>query len=386
MQEKVKSPLIDLGVVSEEMADEMAYINYPQFLERILRETEKANKENGNKITVDYVTNVDTGEAIFDTGFGSKPKVTLRVGNDDAQKKILIIGGTHGTESRMAMAVLQAVLAIARPGEEREELLKNNLIVFDPAADIRGFNDQTWGTITRDGRQVSAPVVGGLLGHSSQVNGPDYDDRNGAQGRNSIETLDVLSRSNQSHYKKIGECDRFLFVLDLHETNELSNYPDLFYRNAGIMMIVKFLCSTQQLSLAQRLTSKLLASRLAKVLRTRGPKFCEDVFAPNPDLIKFLLIRDRIRVLGERTLEKDYEKIEQMASFIKHYIRLGESIYTMGEIYEQANVLCTPETLGLKGMTTESFQQDLAVRIRQSLAAIEAVLWIEGLGKWEVGK
>jgi len=391
MEEKIKSPLIDLGVVSEEVADETAYINYPQFLEKILRETEKANKENGNKITIDYVTNVETGETLFETVTGPKSKVTLRMGNENALRKILFIGGTHGTESRMATAILQAVLELAKPGEAREELLANNLIIFDPVADIFGFNNQTWGTVSRDGRQVNAPVITGVHGHSKQVNNPwGLEDRNAAQGRNSQETLDPLSRSNQAHYKKVGKCDKFFFVLDLHETNELSNYPDFFYRNAGVMMIVKFLCSAQKLSLAQRLPSELSGSSLTKilrkVLRTNQPKFSEDVFAFNPDLIKFRLIRDRIRALGERTYEKDYEKIEQMMSFIKQYIRLGESIYTMGEIYEKANVLCTPEALGHKGMTTETFQQDLAVRIRQSLAAIEAVLWIEGLGKWEVGK
>lgn len=387
MQEKVKSPLIDLSVITEEVADETAYINYPQFLEKTLRETEKANRENGNKITIDEVINIDTGKPLFDTVAGLKPKVTLRMGNENALKKILIVGGTHGTESRMARAVLEAALQLAKPGKEREELLANNLIVFDPVADIFGFDNQTWGSITRDGRQVNAPLINGLWGHSDFIRDPwGYDDRNGAQGRNSQETLDPLSRSNQAHYKKIGKCDRFFFVLDLHETNELSNYPDFFYRNAGVMMIVKFLFSAQQLAIAQRLPSELLGSKLTKILRRGGPKFSEDVFASNPDLVKFRLIRDRIRALGERTMEKDYEQMEQMMSYIKTYIRLGESIYTMGEPFELMNVLCTPEALGNKGMTTETFQQDLVVRIRQSLAALEAVLWIEGLGKWEVGK
>ena len=42
-------------------------------------------------------------------------------------------------------------------------------------------------------------------------------------------------------------------------------------------------------------------------------------------------------------------------------------------------ILLGPDVLGLEGVTTESFQQDLVVRAKQTLASLEAQLRVVGL-------
>jgi hypothetical protein len=59
---------------------------------------------------------------------------------------------------------------------------------------------------------------------------------------------------------------------------------------------------------------------------------------------------------------------------------LDESIWTGGEMYRIAGIRLGPDVLAPEGMTTESFQQDLVVRLRQTSFAMEAQLMVIGFG------
>jgi len=159
----VKSDLIDIDAITEEKISRIKFTSFERFTQMALEEIEASNKlclkEGNSEIKVHKVENID-GERGFNVAGKLCPKYTFQLGNtENPQFKILVLAGTHGGESRLARTILEGILQLARPGDERYRLLEKGMILFDPVVDPAGFNNQTRGAVTRGGMAVNAPLV-----------------------------------------------------------------------------------------------------------------------------------------------------------------------------------------------------------------------------------
>ena len=110
------------------------------------------------------------------------------------------------------------------------------------------------------------------------------------------------------------------------------------------------------------------------------PIYREQLLWHDPRIQKIRRIRERIRELGQRTMEERFDRAFLFIPQVERDIRVDESIYIGGMMFRIPRILLGPDVLGFEGMTSESFQQDLVVRAKQTLAALEAQLKVIGLG------
>lgn len=382
----VRSPLINLGKVSDDLVREMQFASYDETLGIIEREVERVNREgSGPGIKLDPVKNLDTGGELFPDGRGCEVrKVTLRLGNsENPERTFLFIASTHGDESYNWRACLEAALQLGRDVNlEKEELLKKNLLVFDPVSDIRGIDLRLWGTIGRDGIPLNAPIIKGWpMGFDPF----GIDDRNSGQGRNSWEAIDVMSRSNQAHYLSLTRGYRYYYLVDMHETGENRHPPDFFFHYGGIMFIAEVFLSDEEWADIKRRPTISRYAGLPRLIAGLSGQTREAQAEKYPAISRMIKIRDRVRALGERTYEERYSSWEHHWGGPEREQKVAESIYLMGDVFRKAGINLQPDVLCHEGITTESFEQDLAVRARQQLAVIEAVLWVVGLAKEVTG-
>lgn len=370
-----RTKLINIGRVTDEMVRKMQFASYDETLRIIERETA------GTQISLDPVRNIDTGGELFPDGRGREVrKVTLRLGNaTNPERTFLFIASTHGDESYNWRACLEAAVQLGSDmTPEKQELLNKNLLIFDPVSDIRGISLRTWGTIGRDGIPVNAPIIKGWpMGFDPF----GLDDRNSGQGRNSWEAIDVMSRSNQVHYLKFTNGHRYSFLVDMHETGENRRPPDFFFRYGGIMLIAEVYLSDEEWAEIKRYPTKSRYAGIPRLIATLTRRNREVIARRYPAIKRMIEIRDRVRALGERTFEEKYSNWEYHFDSMEREQKVAESIYLMGDIFRNAGINLQPDILAYEGITTESFEQDLAVRARQQLAVIESVLWVVGLGK-----
>lgn len=384
----VKSDLIDIDAVSEAKIAQTKFISFEKFAETELKETEASNqlcgKEGNGEIKIHKVENIDRGSG-FNVAGKLLPKYTFQLGNtEDPQFRILVLAGTHGGESRLARTILEGIIQLARPGEERYRLLEKGTILFDPIVDPAGFNNQTRGAVTRGGMAVNAPLVGGGEVQPGLRNPWGLDDRNSAQGRNSPEAQDALTRSNQTHYRKIlgGKAT---WVYDAHETCEFTHWPDLAFTYGGVLLMAHLYISDIRLSHLNRLKPcigwwRRLRGFINECSPLETPIYREQLLWHDPRMQKIRRIRSRIRELGQRTMEEKFDRAFLFVPEVERDIRVDESIYIGGMMLRAPQILLGPDVLGFEGLTSESFQQDLVVRAKQTLAAIEAQLKVIGLG------
>jgi len=383
----VKSELIDIDTITEAKITQTKFASFEKFTEIELKEIENINKlcrkEGNSEIKVHQVENIDGGKG-FNIGRKVLPKYTFQLGNsENPQFKILVLASTHGGESRLARAVLQGILQLARPGEERYRLLERGTILFDPVVDPAGFDNQTRGAVTRDGMAVNAPLLGGGWAQPGLRSPWGLGDRNSAQGRNSLEAQDVLTRSNQAHYKEILG-GRASWVYDAHETCEFTRWPDLAFTYGGILLMAHIYLSHIKLASLNQLESciswwRKLRSFINDHNPLEGPLYREQLLWHDPRMQKITRIKDRIKELGQRTMEEKFDRAFLFLPHVERDIRIEESVYIGGMMFRIPRILLGPDVLGLEGVTTESFQQDLVVRAKQTLASLEAQLRVVGL-------
>ena len=384
----VKSELVDIDTITEAKIVQTKFTSFEKFTEIELKEIENINKlcrkEGNSEIKVEQVENIDAGKG-FNTGRKVLPKYTFQLGNTESpQFKILVLASTHGGESRLARAILEGIIQLARPGEERYKLLERGTILFDPVVDPAGFNNQTRGAVTREGMGVNAPLLGGGWAQPGLGNPWGLSDRNSAQGRNSLEAQDVLTRSNQAHYKRILG-GRASWVYDAHETCEFTHWPDLAFTYGGILLMAHLYLSDIKLASLNQLESciswwRKLRSFINDHNPLEGPLYREQLLWHDPLMQKIVRVRNRIRELGQRTMEGKFDRAFLFLPQVERDIRIEESVYIGGMMFRIPQILLGPDVLGLEGVTTESFQQDLVVRAKQTLASLEAQLRVVGLG------
>jgi len=384
----VKSELVDIDTITEAKIVQTKFTSFEKFTEIELKEIENINKlcrkEGNSEIKVEQVENIDAGKG-FNTGRKVLPKYTFQLGNTESpQFKILVLASTHGGESRLARAILEGIIQLARPGEERYKLLERGTILFDPVVDPAGFNNQTRGAVTREGMAVNAPLLGGGWAQPGLGNPWGLSDRNSAQGRNSLEAQDVLTRSNQAHYKRILG-GRASWVYDAHETCEFTHWPDLAFTYGGILLMAHLYVSDIKLASLNQLESciswwRKLRSFINDHNPLEGPLYREQLLWHDPLMQKIVRVRNRIRELGQRTMEGKFDRAFLFLPQVERDIRIEESVYIGGMMFRIPQILLGPDVLGLEGVTTESFQQDLVVRAKQTLASLEAQLRVVGLG------
>ncbi|MFQ6066146.1 MAG: hypothetical protein ACE5K3_02560 [bacterium] len=384
----VKSDLINIDAITEAKIDQTKFISFGRFTEMELKEIEASNrlcgKEGNGEIKIHKVENIDSGGG-FNVAGKFLPKHTFQLGNtEDPQFRILVLGGTHGGESRLARTILEGIIQLARPGGERHRLLEKGTILFDPVVDPAGFNNQTRGAVTRGGMAVNAPLVGGGQVQPGLRNPWGLDDRNSAQGRNSSEAQDALTRSNQAHYRKIlgGKAT---WVYDAHETCEFTHWPDLAFTYGGILLMAHLYISDTRLSHLNRLEPcvgwwRRLRGFINDCNPLEGLIYREQLLWHDPRMQRIRRIRGRIRELGQRTMEEKFDRAFLFLPQVERDIRVDESIYVGGMMFRAPQILLGPDVLGFEGLTSESFQQDLVVRAKQTLAALEAQLKVIGLG------
>lgn len=384
----VKSGLVDIDAITEAKILQTKFVSFEKFTEMELREIENINKlcrkEGNSEIKVHQVENIDGGKG-FNIGRKVLPKYTFQLGNtENPQFKILVLASTHGGESRLARAILEGIVQLARPGEERYKLLERGTILFDPVVDPAGFNNQTRGAVSRDGTAVNAPLIGGGWAQPGLRNPWGLSDRNSAQGRNSLEAQDVLTRSNQAHYKRIL-AGRASWVYDAHETCEFTHWPDLAFTYGGILLMAHIYFSDIKLASLNQLEScitwwRKLRSFINDHNPLEGSLYREQLLWHDPRMEKITRIRNRIKELGQRTMEEKFDRAFLFLPHVERDIRIEESVYIGGMMFRIPQILLGPDVLGLEGVTTESFQQDLVVRAKQTLASLEAQLRVVGLG------
>ncbi len=383
----VKSELIDIDTITEAKIVQTKFASFEKFVEIELREIENVNKlcrkEGNSEIKIHQVENIDGGKG-FNIGRKILPKYTFQLGNsENPQFKILVLASTHGGESRLSRAILEGILQLARPGEERYRFLEKGTVLFDPVVDPAGFDNQTRGAVTRDGMAVNAPLLGGGWAQPGLRNPWGLSDRNSAQGRNSLEAQDVLTRSNQAHYKEIMG-GRASWVYDAHETCEFTHWPDLAFTYGGILLMAHIYLSDTKLASLNQLENcvnwwRKLRSFINDHNPLEGALYREQLLWHDPRMEKITRIRDRIKELGQRTMEEKFDRAFLFLPRVERDIRIDESIYVGGMMFRIPQILLGPDVLGLEGVTTESFQQDLVVRAKQTLASLEAQLRVVGL-------
>jgi hypothetical protein len=378
--EKKVSELIDCEAIDEGQARDSYCFTYLQALHEVEKLVNASNRAGNHEIRLCEVENVDTGNKRFQTTGGLLPKFTLTIGDGNKPVvNILFITATHGEESRLWRAGLEAALQLSKPGRMGGKLLSRAKITFDLFSDIDGFDNQTRGYVARDGVQVNEHLLGqrGYLGFGLR-------DRASEQGSRSEEAQSVLTRSNHAHYRKV--CGDLNWIGDHHETNEnIASYPSLHFRYGGIMLMAHIYMTAEELHRLGVMRRCLTVSdRVRKFINDWSPLqiplFREQVLYNHPSLRKLRRIRNRIRELGQRTFEDGYEKVMVGYPRVERDFSLDESIWTGGEMYRIAGIRLGPDVLAAEGMTTESFQQDLVVRLRQTLSAMEAQLMVIGLG------
>jgi len=384
----VKSDLIDIDAVTEAKIADVKFASFEKFTEMALREVGNVNKlcrkEGNNEIKVHQVENIDGGKG-FNVGREVLPKYTFQLGNTkNPNFKILVLTSTHGGESRLSRAILEGILQLAQPGEKRYKLLERGTILFDLVVDPAGFNNQTRGAVSRDGIAVNAPLLGGGWAQPGLPNPWGLSDRNSAQGRNSLEAQDVLTRSNQAHYKKILE-GKASWVYDAHETCEFTHWPDLAFTYGGILLMAHLYVSDVRLAWLNQLESSVswwrrLRSFINDHNPLEGPLYREQMLWHDPRMQKITRIRNRIKQLGQRTMEEKFDRAFLFLPHVERDIRIEESVYIGGMMFRIPQILLGPDVLGQEGVTTESFQQDLVVRAKQTLASLEAQLKVIGRG------
>jgi len=384
----LKSDLIDIDALTEARIAQVKFMSFEKFTETGLREVEASNrlclKEGNDEIRVHKVENVDGADG-FNVAGKVLPKYTFQLGNaENPQFRILVLAGTHGGESRLARTILEGIIQLARPGEERRRLLKKGTILFDPVVDPAGFNNQTRGAVTRGGMAVNAPLIGGGQIQPGLRNPWGLDDRNSVQGRNSLEAQDVLTRSNQAHYRKILK-GKATWVYDAHETCEFTQWPDLAFTYGGILLMAHLYIPEVKLAHLNQLEPcvgwlRNLRRFINDCDPLSEPIYREQLLWHNPRMEKIRRIRNRIRQLGQRTMEEKFDRAFLFIPRVERDIRVDESIYIGGMMFRIPRILLGPDVLGFEGLTSESFQQDLIVRAKQTLAALEAQLKVIGLG------
>ena len=376
----IKFGLIDIDRLTEESIRNTSSLSYTEALEYVTEAVRISNSSGNRMIRVDTVVNVDTGREFFETVNGSQFKATLQLGNCESPEfSILFLTGVHGEESRLWRAALEAVLQLAEPGEMKDILLSRGLITFDLFSDIHGMNNQSRGYTARDGVQVNSPLV---IGRAHDRNPFGLRDRNGAQGQNSLESISVLTRSNHEHYRKV--CGEITWMGDHHETNENSQFPSYFFRYGGIMHIAHIYLTDSELHQLNQLKRCLTVSdKIRMFLNNWVPlssiTYREQILYNHPGMRKLKRIRDRVRELGQRTFEEIHEQAMLFFPHVERDFSLTESIWTGGEMFRVPGILLGPDVLAPEGLTSESFQQDLVVRLRQTLATMEAQLMVIGL-------
>ncbi|GAI21829.1 unnamed protein product, partial [marine sediment metagenome] len=105
----VKSDLIDIDDMTEAKIAQTKFASFEKFSEIQLKEVEASNKlcrkEGNSEIKVHKVENIDSGNG-FNVAGKILPKYTFQLGNtENPQFRILVIGSTHGGESRLARAI-----------------------------------------------------------------------------------------------------------------------------------------------------------------------------------------------------------------------------------------------------------------------------------------
>ncbi len=376
----ISNQLLYPNRLTEETAILCSSIKYKDTLDYCLEKIEIANRSTQFPVRINQVLNIDSNNKYFDSTNGPIEKFTFQIGNKiDPKFNILFITGTHGEESRLWRAGLEGLLQLTEGGKDRNNLLSKGQITFDLFSDIFGFDNQSRGFTGRNGIQVNAPLITGR-GHDRNPFG--LGDRNSEQGRNSKESISVLSRSNHYHY--LETCGPLTWIGDHHETNENSNYPSNFFRYGGIMIIAHIYMSKEERHILNKLKRSItVTDQIKKFLNDISPistpKYREQILYNNPSLRKIKRIRNRIRDLGERTFEDIHEKALLLFPHVERDLSIDESIWIEGEMFSIPSILLGPEILAPQGITTETFQQDLMVRMKQTLAAMEAQLHYAGV-------
>jgi len=307
---------------------------------------------------------------------------TVELGSPQSSHKIVCEAGTHGGEARAHFYTsVYSILGLTQSGELREKILDSAHFSFLLANDPDGFETETRAYADMSGTEMRTPPVVRLQ-HIPQVF--NWDDINLVHGRALEEAKPERIRAIQQHYtRRFGPPTLYL---SLHETVMPGSH--LFYRNAGIMIIVHDYFPSYLREHLSRLIYPLswkerLSRWVTKILPARDSVYIEDYLRGYPLYEELKIIRQYLEHLGLRTYEDKFLRVLQEIPrpYPEDMIPISRSIFIPSPFYVDSGIVLAPDyyvnNFGSKARTIETFSQSLSERVIQGMAFLDASFRVE---------
>lgn len=384
MTSKVITNFLDEELINYDSALEYLSwldLEYSQLLEKV---QQKVNEMKWPSNLIVRMSFVEDENGPFLTPLGNKIPV-LEIGNPSRQSHYLVFEATcHGGERLHSATLFAAFFSLLQNSWRLRELLESSFIGFLPIVDPDGWIKETRAYVDRSGEEIHNPVVVSLR-HIRNMFG--WEDANAAFGRK-LES--IRSRRAKAIQRYVLERFNPLQVFSsLHETVMLGS--ELFYRNAGIMILLHDYFTQEEKDLLTRLHYPLSLFQksevfLRKRFAFRFPKYREEFLLNHPFFAKALSIRNFIKKRGFAIFQDKFEAaLKELPFYVERDLPLAEGIYLPGPFFWKTGTTLTPDFFqkmtGCCGRTIETFTQSREERLMQGLAFVEATLRVEIRGE-----
>ncbi len=384
MTSKVIANFLDEELISYDSA--LGYLSwldleYPQLLEKVQRKVNEMEWPSNLTVRMSFVED-ESGP--FLTSLGNKIPV-LEIGNPSRQSQCLVFEATcHGGERLHSVTLFAAFFSLLQNSWRLRELLESSFIGFLPIVDPDGWIKETRAYVDRSGEEVHNPVVVSLR-HIRNMFG--WEDANAAFGRKLGSIRSRRAKAIQGYI--LRRFSPLQVFSSLHETVMLGS--ELFYRNAGIMILLHDYFTQEEKDLLVHLRYPLGLFQkgevfLRKRFPFRFPKYREEFLFNHPLFAKALSIRNFIKKRGFAIFQDKFEAaLKELPFYVERDLPLAEGIYLPGPFFWKTGTALAPDFFqkmtGCCGRTIETFTQSREERLMQGLAFVEATLRVEIRGE-----
>ena len=384
MTSKVIANFLDEELISYDSA--LGYLSwldleYPQLLEKVQRKVNEMEWPSNLTVRMSFV---EDENGPFLTSLGNKIPV-LEIGNPSRQSQCLVFEATcHGGERLHSVTLFAAFFSLLQNSWRLRELLESSFIGFLPIVDPDGWIKETRAYVDRSGEEVHNPVVVSLR-HIRNMFG--WEDANAAFGRKLGSIRSRRAKAIQGYI--LRRFSPLQVFSSLHETVMLGS--ELFYRNAGIMILLHDYFTQEEKDLLVHLRYPLGLFQksevfLRKRFAFRFPKYREEFLFNHPLFAKALSIRNFIKRRGFAIFQDKFEAaLRELPFYVERDLPLAEGIYLPGPFFWKTDTTLAPDFFqkitGCCGRTIETFTQSREERLMQGLAFVEATLRVEVRGE-----
>jgi len=354
---------------------------YPQLLEKIQQRLNELEWPSNLVVRISFVEEVN---GPFVTPLGNRIPV-LEIGNPSPGSKRLVFEATcHGGERLHSATLLAAFFSLVQNAWRLQALLESSFIGFLPIVDPDGWVKETRAYVDRSGEEIHNPVVVNLR-HIRNMFG--WEDANAAFGRKLESIRSRRAKAVQQYVLK--RFNPLRVFSSLHETVMLGS--ELFYKNAGVMILLHDYFTQEEKDLLARLRYPLgMFQRSELFLRKRFsfrfPKYREEFLSHHPFFAKALSIRNFIKKQGLTIFQDKFEAaLKELPFYVERDLPLAEGIYLPGPFFWKTGITLAPDFFqkmtGCCGRTIETFTQSRETRLMQGLAFVDATLRVEVRGE-----